>query len=128
MGLGGNCSSLAPAKDKPQVKVASTGIMRCRVKKHEATLFKKYYDRGDMPITVNFNGADRKIGWKLEPEHIDYHLYLPIFFEGMRETEEPYKFLADRVLHFIIGLHSADRTRRIKIGGGSSPADYSHQK
>jgi len=50
-----------------------------------------------MPITVNFNGADRKIGWKLEPEHIDYHLYLPIFFEGLRETEEPYKFLADRV-------------------------------
>ena len=56
-----------------------------------------YYDRGDMPITVNFNGADRKIGWKLEPEHIDYHLYLPIFFEGLRETREPYKFLADRV-------------------------------
>ena len=51
-----------------------------------------------MPITVNFNGADKKIGWKLEPEHIDYHLYLPIFFEGLREIKEPYKFLANRVL------------------------------
>ena len=53
-----------------------------------------------MPITVSFTGADRKIGWKLEPEHIDYHLYLPIFFEGLRETEEPYKFLADRVYFY----------------------------
>ncbi len=32
--------------------------------------------------------------WKLEPELLDYHLYLPIFFEGLRETQEPYKFLA----------------------------------
>ena len=39
-----------------------------------------------MPITVSFAGAERKIGWKLEPEHIDYHLYLQIFFEGLRET------------------------------------------
>ena len=26
---------------------------------------------------------------------LDYHHYLPIFFHGLRETEEPYKFLAD---------------------------------
>lgn len=30
----------------------------------------------------------------MEPEHLDYHLHLPIFFEGIREVEEPYKFLA----------------------------------
>ena len=27
---------------------------------------------------------------------LDYHHYLPIFFEGLREPEEPMKFLADR--------------------------------
>ena len=104
MGLGGNCSSLAPGKVQvtPKVlicdfKVASSKIFKCTMNKNETTLFKMYYDRGDMPITVSFNGADRKIGWKLEPEHIDYHLYLPIFFEGLREVKEPYKFLADRV-------------------------------
>jgi hypothetical protein len=37
-----------------------------------------------------------KIIWKLEPELLDYHLYLPIFFEGLRENEEPYKFLATK--------------------------------
>lgn len=60
----------------------------------EPTLFKKYYDRGDLPIAVNSQGAHRKVTWKLEPELLDYHLYLPIFFEGLREEMEPYKFLA----------------------------------
>lgn len=32
----------------------------------------------------------------MEPEHLDYHLHLPIFFEGLRETEEPFKFLASQ--------------------------------
>ena len=27
----------------------------------EATLFKKYYDRGDLPIAVSFHGALRKV-------------------------------------------------------------------
>ena len=62
----------------------------------EQTIFKKYYDRGDLPIAVAFTGAQRKITWKLEPEFLDYHLYLPIFFEGLREAGEPYKFLAER--------------------------------
>merc|ERR1711871_1671448 len=29
-----------------------------------------------------------------EPELLDYHHYLPIFFDGLREREEPYRFLA----------------------------------
>lgn len=27
----------------------------------ESTLFKKYYDRGDLPIAVSFHGAVRKV-------------------------------------------------------------------
>lgn len=40
--------------------------------------------------------VDSQLTWKMEPEHLDYHLHLPIFFEGLRETEEPYKFLASQ--------------------------------
>jgi hypothetical protein len=29
---------------------------------------------------------------------LDYHHYLPIFFHGLREGEEPYRFLADQGL------------------------------
>jgi hypothetical protein len=31
-------------------------------------------------------------------EKLDYHHYLPIFFDGLREKEEPYRFLAVQVL------------------------------
>jgi hypothetical protein len=30
----------------------------------------------------------------VEPEQLDYHLYLPIFFDGLREKLDPYRFLA----------------------------------
>jgi len=55
-----------------------------------------HYDRGDLPICVEFSGAQRKIKWKMEPELLDYSLYLPVFFDGIREVDEPYKFLADK--------------------------------
>jgi hypothetical protein len=36
------------------------------------TLFKMYYDRGDLPLSIDFGGAERKIKWKMEPELLDY--------------------------------------------------------
>jgi len=27
-------------------------------------------------------------------DKLDYHHYLPIFFDGIRETQDPYRFLA----------------------------------
>ena len=62
-------------------------------------MFKKCYDRGDLPLVVDFVGATRKvrftkevnhnesqIAWKVEIDLLDYHHYLPIFFHGLRET------------------------------------------
>ena len=34
---------------------------------------------------------------------LDYHHYLPIFFDGIRETQEPYRFLAVKVRTFHVG-------------------------
>ena len=55
-----------------------------------------HYERNDLPIVVDFDGALRKIAWKVEIDMLDYHHYLPIFFEGLREKDDPAKFLADR--------------------------------
>jgi hypothetical protein len=33
-------------------------------------------------------------GWKVEISKLDYHHYLPIFFDGLREKEEPYSTIA----------------------------------
>jgi hypothetical protein len=34
------------------------------------------------------------VNWKVSIEHLDYHHYLPIFFEGIREKHDPYRFFA----------------------------------
>lgn len=34
---------------------------------------------------------------QVDVEKLDYHHYLPIFFDGVREIEEPYRFLAVKV-------------------------------
>lgn len=31
---------------------------------------------------------------QVELDKLDYHHYLPIFFDGIRETRDPYRFLA----------------------------------
>merc|ERR1712066_1002841 len=57
------------------------------------TEFRRFYDRGDMPVQV-FHGGGGRIAWKVDLEKLDYHHYLPIFFDGLREKEDPYRFLA----------------------------------
>lgn len=55
--------------------------------------FRRFYDRGDLPISIE-HGPQNKIAWKVDVLQLDYHHYLPIFFEGIREKQEPYRFLA----------------------------------
>jgi len=43
---------------------------------------------------VSHRTTGNKIDWRVEIAQLDYHHYLPIFFDGLREKEEPYRFLA----------------------------------
>jgi len=58
-----------------------------------ATQFRRMYDRGDLPICIK-HGAVKGLEWKVDPAKLDYHHYLPIFIEGIREKTAPYEFLA----------------------------------
>eukprot|EP00294_Goniomonas_avonlea_P016457 CAMPEP_0114556670 /NCGR_PEP_ID=MMETSP0114-20121206/9413_1 /TAXON_ID=31324 /ORGANISM="Goniomonas sp, Strain m" /LENGTH=322 /DNA_ID=CAMNT_0001741891 /DNA_START=116 /DNA_END=1084 /DNA_ORIENTATION=- len=58
------------------------------------TEFRRFYERGDLPISIEHRGVGNRIQWKVDIEKLDYHHYLPIFFDGLREKEEPYRFLA----------------------------------
>ena len=93
-GTGGMCSSLAQKKQQEKVVIPKTGVSQPTLQE-EITIFKKHYDRGDLPIRVNFDGALRSLKWWLDPKELDYKYYLPIFIEGLRETGEPYKFVAE---------------------------------
>lgn len=92
-GKGGASSSLAKGKPKPRPRKPHAGAKDQR-KDTKMTEFKRFYERGDLPLQVSHEGAHRKIAWKVEVEKLDYHHYLPIFFDGLRETEEPYCFIA----------------------------------
>ncbi|KAG0558572.1 hypothetical protein M758_10G036100 [Ceratodon purpureus] len=58
------------------------------------TLFRKCYQRGDLPLQVDHNHTRLQINWKVDVAKVDYHFFLPLFFDGVRETEDPYRFLA----------------------------------
>lgn len=58
------------------------------------TEFRRFYDHGDLPIQVFHGAVGGKIAWKVDVEKLDYHHYLPIFFDGLREKEDPYRFLS----------------------------------
>mmetsp|Transcript_4116 Transcript_4116/g.6536 ORF Transcript_4116/g.6536 Transcript_4116/m.6536 type:complete len:324 (+) Transcript_4116:180-1151(+) len=60
----------------------------------EASEFRRFYDRNDLPIQIQHAGTQNRIQWKVDVEKLDYHHYLPIFFDGLREKEEPYRFFA----------------------------------
>ena len=58
-----------------------------------ASMFRVFYERGDLPLQVS-HASGNKLLWKTPLEKLDYHHYLPIFFDGIREQEEPVRFLA----------------------------------
>lgn len=92
-GTGGSTSSLSkPKADRPKPKPPKAGAFDVRDNPPN-TEFRKCYERGDLPIAVDHKGSNR-ISWKVDIDKLDYHHYLPIFFDGLREEEEPYKFLA----------------------------------
>jgi hypothetical protein len=56
-------------------------------------MFRYFYERGDLPVQI-YHGAVGKLFWKVDVNNLDYHHYLPIFFDGLREKEDPFRFMA----------------------------------
>lgn len=57
------------------------------------TDFRHHYERGDLPLSIQ-HAANRTLLWKVDVAKLDYHHYLPIFFDGLRELEQPFAFVA----------------------------------
>ena len=103
-GSGGNPSSLNKAKEKPQVQAPRAGAVKRR--QIVSSEFRRFYDRGDLPIQIE-HGSPNKIQWKIEVKQLDYHHYLPIFMEGIREKQDPYRFLACQGVFDLLGQGQA---------------------
>ncbi|XP_072437311.1 parkin coregulated gene protein-like isoform X2 [Chiloscyllium punctatum] len=63
------------------------------------TAFRKCYKRGDFPIALEHGSHGNRIAWKVEIEKLDYHHYLPLFFDGLCDTAHPYDFFARQGIH-----------------------------
>jgi hypothetical protein len=90
-GTGGTTSSLNKGRQAEPPTPPKAGALNRR--NIPTTEFRRFYDRGDLPIALS-HGSKSQLGWKMDVAKLDYHHYLPIFFDGLREKEEPYKFMA----------------------------------
>ena len=45
-------------------------------------------------MKIDHHGISKTILWKTDPQNLDYHLYLPIFFDGLREKTDPFRMMA----------------------------------
>ena len=80
-------------KPKPDIGPPKAGAFTPRDNPPNS-LCRKVYENGDLPVAVA-TGTKNEIAWKVERvDKLDYHHYLPIFWDGVREKEEPYRFLA----------------------------------
>ncbi|KAJ8315811.1 hypothetical protein KUTeg_007961 [Tegillarca granosa] len=80
-------------------KTAPPGAGAFQQRKCRPTSFRKFYERGDFPIALEHDTKGNKIAWKVEIEKLDYHHYLPLFFDGLCETEHPYEFFSRQGVH-----------------------------
>lgn len=60
------------------------------------TELRRFYERGDLPVQLDHGGVVNRLAWKVEIQKLDFHHYLPIFFDGLREVEQPYAFVAEQ--------------------------------
>lgn len=97
-GTAGTFTNIDPLEIKEVIKAKTTKIKDFQAFAERPnppnTEFRRFYERGDLPVQVDHGGVHNRIAWKVGIEKLDFHHYLPIFFDGLREIEEPYAFLA----------------------------------
>ncbi|KAJ1435229.1 putative flagellar/basal body protein [Ochromonadaceae sp. CCMP2298] len=108
-GRSGNGGTMVP---KPQPVLTSAESAQNRVKNRQPKLLthpafcarpnppntelRRFYERGDLPIQIDHGGVANRLAWKVEIQKLDFHHYLPIFFDGLREQELPYAFVSEQ--------------------------------
>uniref|UniRef100_A0A3Q3WV27 Uncharacterized protein n=1 Tax=Mola mola TaxID=94237 RepID=A0A3Q3WV27_MOLML len=70
-----------------------------RERPSKPTTFRKFYERREFPMALSHDTKGHRIAWKVEIDKLDYHHFLPLFFDGLCETIHPYKVLARQGVH-----------------------------
>eukprot|EP00274_Cyanoptyche_gloeocystis_P002841 CAMPEP_0196660528 /NCGR_PEP_ID=MMETSP1086-20130531/40191_1 /TAXON_ID=77921 /ORGANISM="Cyanoptyche gloeocystis , Strain SAG4.97" /LENGTH=361 /DNA_ID=CAMNT_0041994981 /DNA_START=36 /DNA_END=1118 /DNA_ORIENTATION=- len=107
-GVGLSSSQRMGHKPDPP-RVPSAGAFRKR-EPGPATNFRRLYNRGDLPLAIHHRRSYNKINWKVPLESLDeahVHEYILLFAEGLREKEDPYRFLAIQGIFDLLQFHSS---------------------
>lgn len=62
-----------------------------RKKKSE---LRKMFDQQSLPVLIEERGLGKKLKWTVDIETLNYGHILPIFFAGIQEKQDPYRFVA----------------------------------
>lgn len=73
-------------------------------KKPRRTSFRMHYERGDLPLRLEYFNGGWRIMWTMDLNKLNYHLYLPLFFDGLSEPEHPYKTYARQGVRDLINF------------------------
>ncbi|XP_026315471.1 parkin coregulated gene protein homolog [Hyposmocoma kahamanoa] len=66
------------------------------------TMFRKSYKRGEFPVTIEFTLSGKRLSWKVPIEKLDFHHYLPMFFDGLAEGNYPYSFIVEEGINDLV--------------------------
>lgn len=74
------------------------------IKKPRRTSFRMHYERGDLPLRLEYFAGGARILWTMDLNKLNYHLYLPLFFDGLSEAEHPYNLYARQGVRDLINF------------------------
>ncbi len=95
-GLGGKTSSKMKPLNKIKPAPPRSGAFAKRIVK--SSRMREVYDKGDLGVVLDHGSGGSRIRFTMCPENeihkINYNHYLPLFFDGIKEKEEPYRTFA----------------------------------
>jgi hypothetical protein len=58
------------------------------------TRLRRFYEDGLLPLAMEHKCVKNMLQWKEPIQQLNYHRYLPVLVDGLRELEDPYRFMA----------------------------------
>ena len=62
--------------------------------KKQPSELRTFFDRGELPVKIDERGVGRKLLWTIDIADVNMQHILPIFFSGLQEKADPYRFIA----------------------------------
>jgi len=88
-----NTSHHNPTRDIPKISFTE-----------KSRLFRQAYSQNQLPVKLDHSGPKTRLKWTQKPEDLDFEKWLPIFGDGVIETEPPFNMLAQMGLVELIEL------------------------